>query len=317
MKLQHIDLSQLKPSPLNVRKHGGAEELPELIASIRSIGIIQPLLVRQNCEGYDVIAGQRRLLALRALGDEAGRAEPVPCGVLEDGDDAKAIEASLAENIARLPMDEIDQFEAFAAIKAQGRTVPDIASQFGVTELLVNRRLAIASLIPAILDAYRKDDIEPGTLQLLTLATPAQQTKWLKLHKKGNAPTGWQLKAWLFGAEIPVSSALFPLEQYPGNIVSDLFGEDRYFDDADKFWKLQTQEIIHRQAAYLEAGWSDVVIMEIGKGFWTHDKVKRGRTKGGKVYIACADRRHGRIPRRLSRGEGGSPPRQAGGEGDR
>ena len=35
MKLQHIDLAQLKPSPLNVRKHGGEEELPELIASIR------------------------------------------------------------------------------------------------------------------------------------------------------------------------------------------------------------------------------------------------------------------------------------------
>ncbi len=144
MKLQHIDLAQLKPSPLNVRKHGGEEELPELIASIRSIGVIQPLPVRQNCEGYDVIAGQRRLLACRAIAAEDGAAEPVPCAILEDGDDAKAIEASLAENIARLPMDEIDQYEAFAAILAQGRSVADIASQFGVTELLVNRRLAIA-----------------------------------------------------------------------------------------------------------------------------------------------------------------------------
>ena len=74
-----------------------------------------------------MIAGQRRLLACRAIAAEDGAAEPVPCAILEDGDDAKAIEASLAENIARLPMDEIDQYEAFAAILAQGRSVADIA----------------------------------------------------------------------------------------------------------------------------------------------------------------------------------------------
>ena len=103
-----------------------------------------------------------------------------------------------------------------------------------------------------------------------------------------HAPTGKRLKAWLFGgAEIPVSSALFPPEQYGGAIVSDLFGEERYFDDAQKFWKLQLEAVIHRQAAYLEAGWSDVVIMETGE-LPQYDKVKRGKKEGGKVYISCA-----------------------------
>lgn len=71
MQLQHIDLSQLKISPVNVRKHGAQEDLGELIASIRSLGVIQPLLVRPNCEGYEVIPGQRRLLAYQALQAEA------------------------------------------------------------------------------------------------------------------------------------------------------------------------------------------------------------------------------------------------------
>ena len=155
-----------------------------------------------------------------------------------------------------------------------------------MTELLVKRRLAIAGLIPPILNAYRKGEIEPRTIQLLTMATPAQQKKWFKL--KEDAPTGTRLKAWLFGAEIPVSSAIFPPEKYPGNIVSDLFGEDRYFDDAEKFWKLQTEAVIHRQAAYLEEGWSDVIIMEIGAHFNQYDKVKCAKSKGGKVYISCA-----------------------------
>src|SRR5690606_45198 len=99
----------------------------ELKASIRSIGLIQPLLVRPNCEGFDVIAGQRRLRVLNELREELGAAEPVPCAILEDADDAVAIEASLAENLQRLPMDEIDQYEAFAALRRQNRTVAEIA----------------------------------------------------------------------------------------------------------------------------------------------------------------------------------------------
>ncbi|MEZ0081516.1 ParB/RepB/Spo0J family partition protein [Bradyrhizobium japonicum] len=290
MKLQHIELSQLKVSPVNVRKRGAEEDLGELIASIRSLGVIQPLLVRSNCEGFEVIAGQRRLLACQALQAESGNVGPLPCAVLENGDDATALEASLAENVARLPMDEIDQYEAFAALTAQGRSIADIASQFGVTELLVKRRLAISALIPSVLNAYRTGAIEPETIQQLTMATKAQQKAWMKLFRdpEEHTPTGRRLKAWLFGAEIPVSSAIFPPETYTGNIVSDLFGEERYFDDAEKFWKRQIEAVIHRQAAYLEEGWSDVILMEVGAHFYAYDKVKCGRTKGGAVYISCA-----------------------------
>jgi len=288
MKLQHIELSNLKLSPLNVRKRGAEEDLGELIASIRSLGVIQPLLVRPNCDGFEVVAGQRRLLACQAIAQELGKAEPVPCAVLESGDDALAIEASLAENVARLPMDEIDQYEAFAALKAQGRSIADIAGQFGVTELLVKRRLAIAGLIEPILNAYRKEEIDPETIRHLTMATPKQQKAWFKLFRNDQAPTGRWLKEWLFGAEIAVSSALFPLEQYSGNIVADLFGEERYFDDAEKFWKLQMEAVTQKQTDYLTAGWSDVVVMEVGKGFYHYDKVKRSKKDGGTVYISCA-----------------------------
>lgn len=290
MKLQHIELKDLKLSPTNVRKHGATDGLPELVASIKSLGVIQPLLVRPNCDGFEVIAGQRRYLASQVIEKETGKAEPLPCAVLDAGDDARAIEASLAENVSRLPMDEIDQYEAFAALKAQGRAVADIAAQFGVTELLVKRRLAIAELIPQILAAYREGEIDPDTLRQLTMATKAQQKAWFKLFRdpKQNAPTGQRLKAWLFGAEIPVSSALFPVENYGGSIVADLFGEQQYFDDAEKFWKLQTEAVIHRQAAYLEEGWQDVIILEIGARFFPHDKVKRSRKDGGRVYISCA-----------------------------
>ena len=290
MKLQHIELSKLKLSPVNVRKHGG-KNVAELIASIRSLGVIQPLLVRPNCEGFEVVAGQRRLRACQALEQETGKADPVPCAILDTGDDAAAIEASLAENIARLPMDDVDQFEAFSALKAQGLTIADIAAHFGVTERLIKQSLAIANLYDPILNAYRNDEFDAPTLRALTMATKTKQKAWFKLFRdpEQHAPMGRCLKAWLFGGtEIPVSSALFPIEEYDGNIVTDLFGEDQYFDDPDKFHKLQLEAIIHRQAAYLEDGWSDVIIMQTGDYWSSWDKAKRDKSKGGKVYISCA-----------------------------
>ena len=175
MQLQHIDLTDLKTTTVNVRKKGG-KDVADLVPSIRALGVIQPLLVRPNCEGYEIVAGQRRYHALLKLaGENEGQADPVPCIVMDKGDDAKAIEASLAENIARLPMDEIDQFKAFAALVKEGLDVEDVAARFGITERLVRQRLAIANIIPPILTAYRKGDIQGETLRILTMATKKQQ----------------------------------------------------------------------------------------------------------------------------------------------
>lgn len=288
-KIQYIPLDQLKTAPVNVRKHGG-DDLSDLLPSIRSIGVIQSLLVRPNCEGFEVVAGRRRLLSSRVVAEEDGRRDPLPCIILEDGDDATAIEASLAENIARLPMDDVDQYKAFAALKASGQTVAEIAAHFGVTDELVTRRLAIANLHGPILNAYRKGDIEAETIRLLTMAKLVQQKAWFKRSRdpKDRAPTGRHLRAWLFGgAEIPVEAALFPLDKYPGQIVTDLFSQNRYFSDAGAFWTLQMEAVIEKQQHYLDSGWSDVIILE-NVNFWSrYDKVKRGKKDGGKVYIQC------------------------------
>ena len=145
MNLQHITLDQLKLSPINVRK-SGAKNVDDLLPSIRSLGIIQPLLVRPNCEGYEIIAGQRRFNALTAIAQDT-ELEPVPCIVMEKGDDAKAIEASLSENVARLPMGEVDQYKAFAALNKQCLSAQEIAAQFGVTERLVQSLNADALIV--------------------------------------------------------------------------------------------------------------------------------------------------------------------------
>lgn len=286
MKLQHIELENLKVSPLNVRKHGQRSG-EDLIPSIKEVGLIQPLLVRPNCEGFEVVAGQRRLSALQQIA-KAEAVEPVPCLVMDKTDDAKAIEASLVENIARLPMDVIDQFEAFQALIKEGRSVSDIAQHFGVKERLVKQRLAIANLYEPIRNAFRREEIGGDTLQLLTMATKRQQKDWYKLFKSkdDHAPQGHQLKNWLFGGkQIPVSNALFEVASYPGVIVSDLFGEDRYFADPDLFWEHQSRAIAEMIEEYREDGWQEVILLDVGEHWAAWEHVDTPKEDSGKVFI--------------------------------
>lgn len=286
MELKYIELPNLKTTNLNVRKKG-AKNIDDLLPSIRSLGIIQPLLVRPNCEGFEIVAGKRRYHSLVKLTEE-GINDPVPCLVMEKGDDAKAIEASLAENVARLPMDEIDQYKAFSALIKKGNSADEIAAQFGITERLVTQRLAIANLYQPILTAYSKQEIQAEVIRALTMATKRQQKAWwaLFIDDEQHAPYGRNLKAWLFGgANIPLENALFDLAEYKGATISDLFGENSYFDDAQKFWTLQNSAIAKTVGDYTEQGWKDVIILEIGAYWteWQHQEV--AKQDGGKVYV--------------------------------
>lgn len=163
--------------------------------------------------------------------------------------------------------------------------------QIGVTERLVDQRLAIAGIIEPILNAYRREEIRPDTLRTLTLATPRQQKAWWKLYKSEDeyAPEGRSLKDWLLGgAQIPVSNALFDLERYQGAIVSDLFGDERFFADADAFWQMQNAAIAEKRDACIDGGWQEVVILDRGERFAEWQHVKTAKKRGGKVFVAIA-----------------------------
>jgi ParB family chromosome partitioning protein len=212
---------------------------------------------------------------------------------MQPGDDAAALEASLIENIARLDPDEVSQWETFARLIKEGRGVPEISRTFGITERMVNQRLALGNLLPKIREAYRNEEIDAETIRHLTLASKAQQKEWLTLFgdQEQQAPRGTQLKHWLFGGQsVSTKVALFPVEEYQGKIVSDLFGEDSYFADTEAFWRLQNDAVAARRAAYLEAGWQDVTVLVPGARFisWEHEKTPK--KKGGKVFITISPR---------------------------
>jgi ParB family chromosome partitioning protein len=295
MQLQHIALANLAVSALNMRHGKHVPDIADILPSIRTRGVLVPLLVRPNGapDQYEIVAGRRRYFAAKAVAEERGEVDPLPCAVMEAGDDAAAVEASLLENLARLDPDEMSQYETFVRLTKEGKSVPEIAGTFGLTEPMVKRRLALGNLLPKIRDAYRREEIDAETVKHLTMASKAQQKEWLRLFDDPEAhpPCGYQLKQWLFGGQqIATSAALFPLDQYTGQIVADLFGEETYFADADAFWRLQNAAIAAKRDALLKAGWIAVEVMEAGEHFSEWEHVKTPKKKGGKVFIAVSHR---------------------------
>lgn len=292
MELRHIPIGVLSIAAVNMRHGRQAPDVSDILPSVRARGILQPLLVRPNGEGYEIVAGRRRYFAAKAVEQERGEFEPLPCAIMAPGDDAGALEASLIENIARLDPDEVSQWETFVRLTRAGKTLSEIAATFGITELMVKRRLALGNLLPKIREAYRREELDAETIRHLTMASKAQQKEWLKLFEdqESHAPHGWQLKQWLFGGQsIPTKAALFPVEDYAGPIVNDLFGEEGYFADTRRFWELQNAAIAAKREALLAAGWTAVEVLEAGRRFHDWEHVKTPKKRGGKVFISVSE----------------------------
>ncbi len=230
-----VPLGQLLPrhSKLNVRKTARRLSIPELAASISRVGLLQNLIVVLAADGehYEVVAGDRRLTALKLLAKKKRIAadHDVPCLLVAD---ASARTVSLAENILREAMHPADQFEAFAALVKEGRPVEDIAADFGVSPLVVQRRLKLANVSPRLMADYRAGDVTLEQLTALTITDDhhSQEAAFYDApHWQRNAPA---LRERLIVREV---SAAHPLARFVGldaytaaggQIIRDLFAED-------------------------------------------------------------------------------------------
>ena len=166
-----VPLSQLLPrrSKRNARTTPRLS-IPELAASICRVGLLQNLVVILAADGeqYEVVAGDRRLTALKLLAKKKRIAADyeVPCLLVPD---ASARTVSLAENLLREQMHPADQFEAFAALVKEGRPIEDIAADFGVSPLVVQRRLKLANVSPRLMADYRAGGVTLEQLMALTV----------------------------------------------------------------------------------------------------------------------------------------------------
>ncbi|MFT3819588.1 MAG: ParB/RepB/Spo0J family partition protein [Rubrivivax sp.] len=208
--------------------------IPELAASISRLGLLQNLIVilAPDGEQYEVVAGDRRLSALKLLAKKKriGADHEVPCLLVPD---ASARTVSLAENLLREQMHPADQFEAFAALVKEGRPVEDIAADFGVTPLVVYRRLRLANVSPRLLRDYRADAVTLEQLMALAITDDhaAQEASFYDAPQWQRSPDA--LRDHLTREEIdagrdPVARfvGLDAYEQAGGGVRRDLFADE-------------------------------------------------------------------------------------------
>ena len=257
----------LRPTGRNVRKTTPRMSIPQLAASIQRVGLLQNLIVIPATDGehYEVVAGGRRLAALKLLAKKHRIAKncDVPCLRVADG---TARTASLTENVQREAMHPADQFEAFAALVAEGRPIEDIAADFSVTPLVVQRRLKLANVSPRLMVDYRADALSLDQLMALagTDDHAAQEAAFY------DAPT-WQrspsaLRERLTEREIDAFRhplvrfvGLDAYEQAGGGIRRDLFAEDDagvYLTDVALLERLAQDKLAGIAAEVRHEGWA-------------------------------------------------------------
>ncbi|WP_420608242.1 ParB/RepB/Spo0J family partition protein [Novosphingopyxis sp.] len=271
-----ISLAKLIPSPANVRRTGAGAGIEALAASIQAHGLLQSLVVRpkpgssgQATDRYEVVAGARRLAALKLLAKQKRitKGTAIPCRVL-DADGVDGSEASLAENVVRVDMHPADQFEAFHGLHDGGAGIEDIAARFGVSAHTVRQRLRLAVVSPALIQAYRDEAL---TLDHLTAFTVTED-------QEAQERVFGQLQAWqrnpdtirrlLTHALVPATDrrAIFiGLDAYAaagGTVQRDLFSEDRggWIADPALLERLVAEHMEATAEAIRAEGWRWVAI---------------------------------------------------------
>jgi ParB family chromosome partitioning protein len=144
-RIREIALSRIVPSPLQPRKEFSEETLAELVESIRQHGIIQPLIVRQMGEHFELIAGERRWRAAHELG-----LPQVPV-ILRSASDLEVLELSLIENLQRADLNPIEEAQGYARLANEfGLRQEDIASKVGRSRAAVANAMRLLDLHPQI-----------------------------------------------------------------------------------------------------------------------------------------------------------------------
>lgn len=167
-----LPLAQLFDSALNPRRRFHQTKVDEIAASIRTHGIIEPLVVRPRVSGgFEVVAGHYRLRAAMAA-----PLDVVPC-VQRQLTDLEALEVMLIENKQREDVHPLDEADGYARLhELDGAYSPEaIAAKVGVSTSYVYRRLKLREMIPEAREVFEADEITAAHAERLARLTPKQQ----------------------------------------------------------------------------------------------------------------------------------------------
>jgi ParB family chromosome partitioning protein len=185
-----VPIELIDPNPQQPRQVMG--DLAELIASIAEKGIIEPLVVRQRGDRFQIIAGERRYQAAVRAGL---RELPV---VIREVDDTEVIELALIENLQRKDLTPFEEAEALQGLAERcAYTHEDLARRLGKSRTSITESLALNNMPAAVRNLCRLADISTKSLllQVVRQETPEKMTALVeKLASQGGATTRQQLR---------------------------------------------------------------------------------------------------------------------------
>ena len=167
--LQQIPLAKIRPNPHQPRTTFAPAALEELRASIAAFGVLVPVIVRERGDGYELIAGERRLRAAQAAGLEA-----IPA-IVRPSDDRESLEVAIIENLQRENLDPLEEAMGFQHLMEAHRfTQEQVAERVGKSRPAVANTLRLLSLPDSIKQYVRDGKLSAGHARAL-LALPLER----------------------------------------------------------------------------------------------------------------------------------------------
>ena len=177
---RELSIELIDRDPNQPRVHFDEERLPELADSIRTYGVLSPILVRPSKTPgrYHLIAGERRLRASQKVG-----LATIPALIDQDGDTSgeRTLAMQLVENLQRADLSSLERAHAIGALKeTYNLSVRDVADRLGVSKSMVQRSLEILELPDDLLNALRQGASESKILLLAKIEDEDIRASYLK-----------------------------------------------------------------------------------------------------------------------------------------
>lgn len=166
--VNEVDIDLIDPNPDQPRTRFVESALEELAASIRSNGIVQPIVVRRNGERYQIVAGERRWRAAQKAGL---RRVPV---TLKEISDEKLLEVALIENIQRQELNVVEEARAYRKLLDNiGFTQEELSERVGKDRSMISTALRLLKLPEQVLEFVENEMLTPGHARTLLVSSDA------------------------------------------------------------------------------------------------------------------------------------------------
>ncbi|MBN1269444.1 MAG: ParB/RepB/Spo0J family partition protein [Kiritimatiellae bacterium] len=169
--IARVPVGEIRRNPWQPRHEIDPATLEDLVHSIRDRGVLQPLLIRKVQDGYELIAGERRL---RAAQEAELKEVPV---VIKDVSDREALELALVENLQREDLNLIEEADGYRVLCEKfGMTQEQVAQQVGKGRATVANAMRVLALPESVKQLISRGEISAGHAKvLLALEIPAEQ----------------------------------------------------------------------------------------------------------------------------------------------